>query len=151
MPRPRPSRSWPRRPRVRRSVSRRACASTPRRSATTTATAASCNTFCASWRARPRSVMTAMDRRELLIHGAALAGTFASLRAFAAAREPVLGGPCEGCDWVYDGMPTTLAANARIAPADQAGEPMVIEGLVTTSRGRPAGNVIVYAYHTDQT
>jgi protocatechuate 3,4-dioxygenase beta subunit len=95
--------------------------------------------------------MTAMDRRELLIHGVALAGAFASLRAIAGAREPVLGGTCEGCDWVYDGMPGTLAANARIAPANQAGDAMVIEGLVTTPRGAPAGNVIVYAYHTDKT
>ena len=94
--------------------------------------------------------MTAMDRRELLVHGIALAGACASLRAFAAARAPVLGEPCEGCDWVYDGMPATLTSNARIAPANEPGEAMVIEGLVTTPRGTPASNVIVYAYHTDR-
>jgi hypothetical protein len=92
-----------------------------------------------------------MDRRELLIHGLALTGALSSPRAFAVASEPILGGPCEGCDWVYDGMPATLAARARIAPVNEPGAPMVIEGLVTTARGSPAGNVIVYAYHTDKT
>jgi hypothetical protein len=92
-----------------------------------------------------------MDRRALLVHGLALTGALSSLRAFAAAREPVLGGPCEGCDWVYDGMPAAPATHARIAPVNEPGEPMAIEGVVTTARGAPAGNVIVYAYHTDRT
>jgi len=92
-----------------------------------------------------------MDRRTLLVHGLALTGALSSLRAFAAAREPVLGDPCEGCDWVYDGMPAAPATRARIAPVNELGEPMAIEGVVTTARGAPADNVIVYAYHTDRT
>ena len=94
--------------------------------------------------------MAAMDRRKLLIHGVALAGCVPALRAFAISREPTLGGACEGCDWVYDGLPANLPAVSRIAPARQAGAPMVLEGVVTSLRGAPAGNVIVYAYHTDQ-
>jgi protocatechuate 3,4-dioxygenase beta subunit len=93
--------------------------------------------------------MGGCDRRTLLFHGVALAAGLSPLRAFAASREPVIGGPCEGCDWVYDGMPATLASNARIAPATEPGASLVIEGVVSTPRGAPAAGVIVYAYHTD--
>lgn len=65
------------------------------------------------------------------------------------AEEPVLGGPCEGCELVFAGMPQGLEASARIAPEDEAGEPMRIEGTVTHADGRPAAGVVVYAYHTD--
>ena len=71
--------------------------------------------------------------------------------AIAAPRESVIGGPCEGCEWVFDDQPGALRSHARIAPANQPGTPMVIEGTVTTLRGAPSPGVIVYAYHTDQT
>lgn len=64
-------------------------------------------------------------------------------------REPVLGGPCEGCEHVFEGMPPQLASQARIAPAEERGEPLVIEGTVTTAGGAPAAGIVVYAYHTD--
>lgn len=92
-----------------------------------------------------------MDRRTLM--SAVLATGFVR-SALAARLGPVrkktLGGPCEGCEWVFDDSPATLTSRARIAPATEAGAPMVIEGVVTTSRGDPAAGVIVYAYHTDQ-
>ncbi len=69
----------------------------------------------------------------------------------AAARDPVLGGPCEGCDWVFDDMPAALSSQARIAPVGQAGSPMTLQGTVTTQRGAAAAGIIVYAYHTDNT
>lgn len=90
-----------------------------------------------------------MDRRTILRRGAVLA-TGLALPAFAARREPVLGGACEGCDWVFDGQPTALPPRARIAPEGEPGAAMTIEGKVTTARGKPAPGVIVYAYHTDQ-
>jgi protocatechuate 3,4-dioxygenase beta subunit len=65
------------------------------------------------------------------------------------AAEPVIGGPCEGCELVFDGMPGSLSSAARIAPSGEPGEPMRIEGVVTGLDGRPASGVIVYAYHTD--
>lgn len=65
------------------------------------------------------------------------------------AREPIAGLPCEGCELVFEGMPSTIAAAARIAPASEPGEPMRIEGMVADQRGQPAAGVIVYAYHTD--
>lgn len=64
-------------------------------------------------------------------------------------REPVVGGPCEGCEAVFEGMPKSPAWSARIAPAGQAGAPMRIEGVVRGTDGLPMAGVIVYAYHTD--
>lgn len=86
-----------------------------------------------------------MDRRTVV--SSVLAGL--ALPALAARREPTIGGPCQGCDWVFDGQPAKLASHSRIAPADEAGAPMIIEGMVTSARGAPAGGVIVYAYHTN--
>jgi protocatechuate 3,4-dioxygenase beta subunit len=68
----------------------------------------------------------------------------------AARHEPTLGGPCEGCDWVFDDKPVKPASHARIAPAAETGAPLVIEGVVTAARGALVSGVIVYAYHTDQ-
>ncbi|MDF3020100.1 MAG: dioxygenase family protein [Steroidobacteraceae bacterium] len=87
-----------------------------------------------------------MDRRTVV--SSVLAGL--ALPALAARREPTIGGPCEGCDWVFDGQPAKLASRARIAPVAEAGAPMVIEGVVSSARGLPARGVVVYAYHTNQ-
>ena len=65
------------------------------------------------------------------------------------AREPVVGGPCEGCEWVYEGLPAEIPSRTRIAPAGEPGEAMRIEGTVLDAEGRPVPGVIVYAYHTD--
>jgi len=64
-------------------------------------------------------------------------------------REPVIGGPCEGCEHVFEGQPPNLASRARIAPATAAGEPLVIEGTVRTLAGAVAPGIVIYAYHTD--
>jgi protocatechuate 3,4-dioxygenase beta subunit len=69
----------------------------------------------------------------------------------ARAAEPVIGGPCEGCELVFSGMPDRIGPRARIAPIGEKGEPLVIEGVVRTIAGKPAADVIVYAYHTDAT
>ena len=68
----------------------------------------------------------------------------------AAPREPVVGLPCEGCEAVFDGMPDSLAWSARIAPPDEPGEALRIEGVVRDGNGRPVAGVVVYAYHTDE-
>jgi protocatechuate 3,4-dioxygenase beta subunit len=65
------------------------------------------------------------------------------------AREPIIGGPCEGCEGVFEGLPATLASATRIARAGEPGQPMVIDGVVRNTRGAPVAGVIVYAYHTD--
>jgi protocatechuate 3,4-dioxygenase beta subunit len=87
-----------------------------------------------------------MERRTLIISGCALSLT---ARARSEFTIPVLGGPCEGCNWVFDDFPKSFASRARIAPSDEPGAPMTFEGVVTTSRGKPTANIIVYAYHTD--
>lgn len=48
--------------------------------------------------------------------------------------------------------PAQLASSARIAPANEPGEPMVIEATVVAEDGKtPLPGVTVYAYHTDAT
>lgn len=68
-----------------------------------------------------------------------------------AAREPVLGGPCEGCEAVFEGRPAQPTSSTRLAPADEPGTPLLLEGRVTTLTGTPAAGIIIYAYHTDHT
>jgi protocatechuate 3,4-dioxygenase beta subunit len=65
------------------------------------------------------------------------------------AEEPVVGGPCQGCDAVFAGQPAKLSSVARIAPAGEPGEPMIVSGRVTGADGQPRANIIVYAYQTD--
>jgi protocatechuate 3,4-dioxygenase beta subunit len=65
------------------------------------------------------------------------------------AREKVVGLPCEGCEWVFTGMPDSIASSARIAPAGEPGEPMRIDGTVRDLSGHPVAGIIIYAYHTD--
>ena len=67
------------------------------------------------------------------------------------AREPVVGLPCEGCEGVFVGMPREISASERIAPEDEPGERMRIEGTVFGSNGEPVAGVIVYAFQTDAT
>lgn len=69
----------------------------------------------------------------------------------ALASEPVLGGPCEGCEAIFEGLPAQPVSSARIAPPDVRGAPLLIEGRVTTPAGQPAAGIIIYAYHTDHT
>lgn len=66
-----------------------------------------------------------------------------------AAREPVLGGGCEGCELVFEGMPARPGSRARIAPAEEKGEPLIIEGTVRRMDGTPVAGIVVYAYQTD--
>jgi len=69
--------------------------------------------------------------------------------AQAVQRVPVAGGPCEGCEAVFDGIPQRIPSMARIALRDEPGEPLRIDGVVRDATGRPVPGVIVYAYHTD--
>lgn len=61
-----------------------------------------------------------------------------------------VGGYCEGCEAIYDGMPAQLSWETRIAAATEPGEPMEASGVIYQPDGRtPAPGVILYAYHTD--
>jgi protocatechuate 3,4-dioxygenase beta subunit len=72
-----------------------------------------------------------------------------SMAAMAHGDEPVIGGPCEGCEAVFDGMPAKPASTARIAPAIEPGVPMRVTGVVTALDGKPRAGVVIYAYQTD--
>lgn len=81
----------------------------------------------------------------------ALSLAFASMlwTATSSAREPIVGLPCEGCDAVFVGLPTSIGSPARIAPADEPGQPLHLRGRVLDASGNPVAGVIVYAYHTN--
>src|SRR5690606_38698432 len=67
----------------------------------------------------------------------------------AAAREPIVGLPCEGCEAVFEGLPAVLSPRARIAPPGEPGEPLSLAGRVLAADGSPRAGIVVYAYHTD--
>ncbi|MFN7979356.1 MAG: hypothetical protein U0P30_14565 [Vicinamibacterales bacterium] len=71
------------------------------------------------------------------------------LSAQGRAREPIVGLPCEGCEAVFEGRPSTLSSTSRIAPAGEPGQAMTLTGRVLDRDGRPRPGVVVYAYHTD--
>lgn len=64
-------------------------------------------------------------------------------------REAIIGGPCDGCDAVFAGMPEKIPARTQIAPPDADGPRLLIEGTVFNVDGDPQPGVVVYAYHTD--
>lgn len=64
-------------------------------------------------------------------------------------REPIVGLPCEGCEAVFEGLPTDVDWRTRIAAVAEPGERMQLEGTVRDAAGRVVGGVLVYAYHTD--
>lgn len=73
-------------------------------------------------------------------------GSFGVLHA---QRERVVGGPCEGCDAVFTGLPASIGVEGRMSPAGEPGVPMVLEGTVRTAAGQAAAGIVVYGYQTD--
>ncbi|WP_417446504.1 hypothetical protein [Kangiella sp.] len=67
----------------------------------------------------------------------------------ASAQEPVIGGPCQGCELVFAGMPIELKSSSRIASESEQGEPLNLRGTVYKADGTPASGIIVYAYQTN--
>lgn len=61
-----------------------------------------------------------------------------------------VGGPCDGCDLMYENMPASMSWEASIKNDADPGEPMIIEGTIYKKDGKtPAPGVILYVYHTD--
>lgn len=61
-----------------------------------------------------------------------------------------VGGPCECCEAIYQGMPAKLSWETRIAEINEEGEPLEITGIIYQKDGKtPAPNVMMYIYHTD--
>lgn len=65
------------------------------------------------------------------------------------AREPIIGGSCEGCEGAFEGLPARLSSVTSIARPSEPGQPMIIDGIVRNQGGAPVAGIIVYAYHTD--
>jgi protocatechuate 3,4-dioxygenase beta subunit len=64
----------------------------------------------------------------------------------------IIGGACEGCEGIYEGMPQQLSWQTEIATASELGERLEMSGIVYQADGKtPAPNVILYVYHTDAT
>ncbi|HKP13817.1 MAG TPA: intradiol ring-cleavage dioxygenase [Blastocatellia bacterium] len=98
--------------------------------------------------------------RRQFVKGASLFAVFlpsivtpASLRP-AQSKQPtqahVVGGGCDGCGGIYEGLPASLSWETRIAPPSEPGEPLEVSGVIYRADGRtPAPGVILYVYHTD--
>ena len=63
-----------------------------------------------------------------------------------------VGGGCDGCHGMYEGMPHRLSWQTAVASASEPGERLEIGGIVYHLDGTtPAPNVIIYLWQTDAT
>lgn len=72
-----------------------------------------------------------------------------NIEPVAMAGEPIIGGPCEGCENVFKGIPADIKSVSRIAPEGEKGEALVVEGTVRNAEGNSVEGIIIYAYQTD--
>lgn len=69
------------------------------------------------------------------------------------AGELKVGGPCEGCEAIYESPVSFAELNEvdTLPDFNEAGPKLVISGKIYKQDGKtPASNVILYIYHTDQ-
>jgi protocatechuate 3,4-dioxygenase, beta subunit len=67
-------------------------------------------------------------------------------------KDVFVGGPCDMCDLMYEGMPSpkTMQPEAILANEKEPGERMEISGRLLMKDGKtPAKNIILYMYHTN--
>jgi protocatechuate 3,4-dioxygenase beta subunit len=66
--------------------------------------------------------------------------------------EKVVGGGCDGCELMFEGMPAKLGWRTSIGAKDEPGKPLVVRGVIYRSDGKtPAPGVVLYVYHSDAT
>lgn len=66
------------------------------------------------------------------------------------AQQRLVGGGCDGCELIYEGMPQRLSWETTIPAANEPGEPLEISGTIYQADGKtPARGVILYVYQTD--
>ena len=67
-------------------------------------------------------------------------------------RAEKIGGPCEGCQAVYESPVAfeKLDWTDTLPDFDEPGPKMVISGVVYGADGKPVPDVVLYVYHTDQ-
>jgi protocatechuate 3,4-dioxygenase beta subunit len=64
--------------------------------------------------------------------------------------KDIVGGGCDGCESIYEGMPAQISWQTNIAPDSEPGERIKISGVIYKRDGKtPAPDVILYVYHTD--
>ena len=67
-----------------------------------------------------------------------------------AQKEKQVGGNCEACDLMFEGMPSLFSWQTSLTDANDPGEPMIISGTIFRKDGKtPAPNVVLYVYQTD--
>lgn len=65
-------------------------------------------------------------------------------------QKKLVGGGCDGCELLFEGIPSTLSWQTSIAETGEPGEPLIMEGIIYQEDGHtPAPNVVLYIYHTD--
>lgn len=75
-----------------------------------------------------------------------------SAQVMAASTGARVGGPFENAEFLYVGMPDSIASTVTSPGWDQAGQKLQITGRILQNDGRtPAPGVILYFYHTDIT
>lgn len=63
-----------------------------------------------------------------------------------------VGGRCENCELLFEGIPERISATAKLSPPGEPGKPLMIQGIIFKHDGKtPAPGVILYLYHTDNT
>ncbi len=61
-----------------------------------------------------------------------------------------VGGICDGCEAMFEGMPASVSWETRLASIDEPGEPMIISGTIYQRDGKTlAPDILLYVYHTD--
>ena len=74
---------------------------------------------------------------------------FLTVSSAAITDTPVIGGPCQGCEFVFVGMPLQPITHSRVAPEAEKGEKLYLSGTVINVNGKPVEGIIVYAYQTN--
>lgn len=77
---------------------------------------------------------------------------FSSFTGFTQTTQPAksIGGPCEDCQLMFEGMPDELSWQTTITTDADQGEALTISGVIYKKDGKtPASGVILYVYHTD--
>lgn len=65
-------------------------------------------------------------------------------------HDKPVGGPCDRCAAMFEGMPKDLSWKTSIASSNEPGIPMIISGVIYKTDGKtPASDVVLYVYHTD--
>ena len=66
--------------------------------------------------------------------------------------DKVVGGGCDGCELMFEGMPREIGSRTAIAGDGERGSPLVVRGVILAKDGKtPVPGVVLYAYQTDAT